>query len=264
MRYLAPLLTVLWVVLRTVQPCPAADEVLTFAAQEDYAPFQYYDQQGAPGGLDVEIIQEAAKLAGVRVSFTLVPWVRALNMAKQGQVDGVFGCGKKTEREEFLLFPDVPVRHSEMVFFANDRFQGEISNMKDVGDLKVGCIVDYFVSKEFNEATSINKDFANSTEALFLKLAANRHPLAVYNRHAGWHMVKKLQIENVRALPFVIASYPAYLAFSKSSPKGKLGFEKFSKALKQLQEDGTIEKKYREYLLNGRHRSSALQMTRLW
>jgi len=242
------LLALMSVFLVSEEVCLAENEALIFVAQDDYAPFQYYDEQGAASGLDVEVIRKAADIVGMKASFVLVPWVRALTMVETGQADGVFGCGKKTEREEFLYFPETPLRYSEMVFFANDHFQGEINRLDDVGDRKVGCVVDYLVNKEFNESTSIDKDFANSTESLFLKLAANRYPLAIYNRIAGWHIVKKLELRNIRVLPYVIASYPAYLAFSKASARGRTAFEKFSQALKQLHDEGALEKTYREYL----------------
>jgi len=225
-----------------------SENTLLFVAQDNYAPFQYYDQNGVPRGLDVEIIQHAAKIAKVTIQIKLVPWARAIEMARTGTADGVFGCGKVTEREQYLLFPEIPIRHSEIVFFANESFSGTIGSLQDVKNITVGCVNRYLVSQEFDTSSTIQKDITNSTEQLFQKLSINRHPLAVYNKIAGWYMINKTKAANIRILPYVIASYPAYLAFSKSSQNGIKGFDKFSLALEQMTRDGSMETITKKYL----------------
>lgn len=224
-----------------------AMESFLLVAQENYPPFQYRDENGGVRCLDVEIIQQAAALAQVQVTIRLAPWARALSMVQSGQADGVFGCGKKPEREAYLYFIDPPLRYSEMVLFANDHFTGSIQSLNDLQGQTVGVVNQYAVSPAFDSNTQIHRDLANSAASLFQKLANHRHPLAVYNKIAGWDQVKRLGGQNIRILPYVLASYPSYLAFSKQSRKGYQGWQKFSQALAQLKARGTLKRLYEQY-----------------
>lgn len=225
----------------------SAAETYILAAQEDYPPFQYADHAGTVRGMDVEIITAAAEAGGAKVIFVLVPWSRALEMARKGTVDGVFGCAKNPEREAFLLFPRTPVRVSEIVFFSNDKFPGRIERLEDARPFVVGVVRDFFVSTAFHENGAIRTDVAETSDSLFKKLSADRHPLAAYNRTVGIYVIKELGLSNVRPLPYVIAAYPAYLAIAKASPKAGLAMETFTKSLEKMDRDGTLQRFSRKY-----------------
>jgi len=231
-------------------PGVEAEQEYTFVGQENYAPFSQVDEQGDFTGLDVDIIQKAAKVAGVKVKFERYPWARAVKMVRNGRADGVFGFGMKSERKEFVYYPEVPLRNVKFAFFVNDHFDGAIKGVKGIGRRLVGTVRGYFVSQEFNNDHSIQKYYANNAEQLFLQVSANRHQIAVYSRVAGIYELKRIGITNLRMFPYRNAPiYPSYLAFSKASPRGKDAYKRFSSALKQLEEEGVMNEIYNKYSL---------------
>ncbi len=225
-----------------------AEQEYLFVGQEDYAPFNVIDDKGNLTGLDVEIIKKAAEIAGVKVKIDVYPWAGTLKLVKKGKADGVFGCGKKPEREEFLYYPETPARYVKFVFFVNEHFEGTIDGIKDIRNREVGVVRNYFVSHEFNDDPAILKYYANNTNQLLRQVSINRRQIAVYSWIAGAYKLKLLGITNLRSFPYKNApTYPSYLAFSKASPRGKKAYEIFSHALKRLEEKGVLDAIYHKY-----------------
>ncbi len=225
-----------------------AEQEYIFVGMENYPPFNIIDDQGQLTGLDIEIVKKAAKVAGVRLKIKLYPWGRALDLVRHGDVAGVFNCGKKPEREAFLLYPEIPIRYVAFAFFVNEHVKGKIERIKDIGNQEVGVVRDYFVSKEFNDDPAIEKYYAVDMKQLFLQVAGNRRKIAVHSWIAGAYEIKRLGIKKLRAFLYKDApTYPSYLAFSKASPQGKEAYEKFSLSLKQLEKEGFIDKIYQKY-----------------
>ncbi len=225
-----------------------AEQEYLFVGQENYAPFNMVDDQGKLTGLDVEIVQKAAEVAGAKVKIMVYPWAGTLKLVRNGKADGVFGCGKKPDREEFLYYPEIPVRYVKFSFFVNEHFEGTIKGVKDIGNREVGVVRGYFVSKEFNDDPTILKDYANNTEQLLRQVSVNRRQIAVYSRIAGAYELKRLGITNLHAFLYKDApTYPSYLAFSKASPRGKEAYKVFSNALKQLKKEGVLDEIYQKY-----------------
>jgi len=225
-----------------------AEEKYVIVGQENYAPFNMQDKNGELSGIDIEIITRAAEIAGVKLSITLLPWARALKMAVIGEADGIFGCGRKPEREKVLHYPETPVRNVEIGFFVNKHFKGEIKSLGRLKGQSIGVVVNYFASKEFNDDNTILKEHAANATVLFKKLMHNRNQVAIYSKMAGIYKLKKLGFKNFRYFRYIDAPlYPSYFAFSKKSPNGKKLFKKLSPALKKLKETGEIDEIYKKY-----------------
>lgn len=229
-------------------PKAMAEEEYIFVGQENYAPFNQRDEKGNFTGLDVDIIQKAAKIAGVKVKIETYPWARAISAARNGRVDGVFGFGKTPEREIFFYYPDTPLRYVKFAFFTNEHFEGVIERDKDIGDQLIGVVRNYFISHKFNNNDTARKFYTNNAKQLFLQVSANRYQIALYSQVAGVYELKRLGITNLSIFPHKNSpKYPSYLAFSKASPRGKHAYKKFSQALKELEEKGVIDEIYHKY-----------------
>lgn len=229
-------------------PEAMAEEEYTFVGQENYAPFNQRDEKGNFTGLDVDIIQKAAKIAGVKVKIETYPWARAVSVAQNGRVDGVFGFGKTPERETFFYYPDTPLRYVKFAFFTNEHFEGVLERDEDIGNRLIGVVRNYFVSHKFNNNNTAQKFYTNNAKQLFLQVSANRYQIALYSQVAGVYELKRLGITNLSIFPHKGSpKHPSYLAFSRASPRGKLAYKKFSQALKELEEKGVIDDIYHKY-----------------
>ncbi len=247
-------LAVFFIVASLCLSASTAKEKFHFVGMYEYPPFNSFKEVNGKKklvGLDIELITAAAEKAGVDIEIELVPWPRALLMAKQGKADGIFNAGWVNNREEFLYYPKTPLRQAKFTFFVNKHFKGTIKRLEDVKGLEIGIIREYYICKELIEDEKIKKMQANNAEQLFMQLNENRVSVAVHSRIAGMYTLNKLGLNEIRTFPYTDAPpHASYLAFSKASPKGKLALEIFSKAIKEIEQNGTmqrIRKKYGAY-----------------
>ena len=225
-----------------------ADESLFFVGKENYPPYSFIDEQKTTSGIDVEIINEAARISGIKVEIALYPWPRVLSQVKNGSADGIFGAAKKNERLAFLNYPEVPLRYTDFSFFVNEHFVGEINGIKDIVDEEVGLIRDYFVSEELDRNSKLKKYLTSTSKQLLTQVSINRRKVAIYSTLAGRYELIKYGIKNIKIIPYRDApAYPAYLAFSKKSKRAQDAFAKISAALKHLKETGFMEEVYNKY-----------------
>jgi ABC-type amino acid transport substrate-binding protein len=66
------------------------------------------DDQTAPTGIDVEIVQKIARSMDLRLEFVRCAWVRCLELVETGKADILSSVYKKPEREEFLFYLNDP------------------------------------------------------------------------------------------------------------------------------------------------------------
>lgn len=215
---------------------------------EEYPPYEYLED-GKPVGQDVEILQEAAKIAGIKISYQFFPWERATDMVKKGNADAIISLFKNEERSAFLYFPETPLSYEKNVIFANKFFSGDIKNLDDLKGKTVGIMSGYSYG-EFDNYKDAIKEEAFSQKILLNKLKGNRYQLVVNNELVTFFMLKSLDIEKseFRELSYVIGNDPLFIGFSKASPAGENFFNLISGALKQMESSGQLAQIRNKYL----------------
>ena len=225
-----------------------AEESLKIVGKESYPPYSFINENNKLTGIDVEIINEALKISGIKAKIHLYPWPRVLNLVKEGWADGIFGAAKNQERLSYLDYPEIPLRHTTFSFFVNEHFRSEINGIQDIGNEEVGLIRDYFVSDELENSPNIKKYFASTSKQLLTQVSMNRRKIAIYSSIAGRYELIKYGINNIKIIPYSDApSYSSYLAFSKKSKRAQDAFTKISDALKHLKETGFMKEVYNKY-----------------
>lgn len=216
------------------------------AVSEEYPPYEYLDG-GKPAGMDIEILQLAAKKAGIDIDIRFVPWARAEEMVKAGTADAIFSLFDTPEREKFLSFPSVNLGSEKNVIFANKSYQGSPAALSDLKGMTIGTCVGYSYGPVFDADTSVIKDESNDTETLFRKLDGGRYQFVVANQVVGLYTIAKLGLKNIRTLDIDLGVAPLFIGFSRSSPKGQEFLAKLQAAMIALQKSGdldAIRKKY--------------------
>ena len=59
---------------------------LSIASGLDYAPFEYADENGDPAGMDIELVQAAAKLMGVKLDLKRIPFASQIPALTAGRI----------------------------------------------------------------------------------------------------------------------------------------------------------------------------------
>lgn len=221
----------------------AADVTLVY---EDYPPYEF-TKDGALVGIDVDIIREAAKRAGVNPVFNEVPWKRAMEEVRTGKVDAIFSLFKTDERMEFLHFPSLSLSSEKNVAVVAKGSGKSVKSLDDLKGMTVGVVVDYAYGGEF-DSMELTRDESSDNVQMLKKLAKGRTDVAVINQRLLSHLVKGGEVEDAfEPTGLVLAEEGMYVGFSKQSAQGAALAEAFSKALESMKADGFLDSVYAKY-----------------
>ena len=117
-------------------PAPAPVKVYVVGTDAAYAPFESQNEKGEIVGFDIEVVQAAAKKAGVEVKFVNTPWEGIFNALGQGDRDMVVSAVTITEeRKQTMDFSD-PYFDAQQLIAVKDN--SKIAKFADLKKLKVG------------------------------------------------------------------------------------------------------------------------------
>ena len=94
-----------------------ADETLRIAVGNDFAPFEYADEQGQPTGLIVDFWKLWSERTRTPIEFKSAAWSETLDMVKDGRADVHAGLNKTPEREAYLDYGE-PLLTSNIYVFS--------------------------------------------------------------------------------------------------------------------------------------------------
>lgn len=140
---------------------PAADCHLTMG-WDPWEPYQYRDPKGKVSGLDIDLVNAAAEMAGCEISFRQEDFADLLRMIRDGEVDIVAGATMTDERTEYARF-SAPYRRETFSLFVrqSDARVFEDASLKDLLDdgRRIG-ITEGFLYGDDAEALIANEDYA--------------------------------------------------------------------------------------------------------
>ncbi|WP_171013756.1 transporter substrate-binding domain-containing protein [Chitinivorax sp. B] len=212
---------------------------------EDYPPFNM-PEGGKVSGISTEIVQEALKRAKVDAKIELLPWERALSMAK-GQADVcVYSAVRNAEREKLFKWIG-PLVADEITLFAKADSPIKISSLDEAKKYKVGGYngdaYGDFVEKQGLKLERVVQDVQNLP-----KLAAGRIDLWVGGAKSGVFKAGregfKGKIKSVYQLGDPKDSQ-MWLACNKGVPDDVVN--KLNEAVKSVVSDGTADKIGKKY-----------------
>ncbi len=222
-------------------------------------PLVYYDEEGKLTGATVELIREVASRLNREISIVLVPWKRALHLAKNGKSEAICCAGINEERLEYLYFPDINITSEENVFFIKKGRTIKLNeDLKDVSAIRIGVMLGYLYGQL--QSAIDNDKFKRvqrvpTIEQNIKLLLAERTDIFIGNKIVVIHVLKKMKLyDKVVILKrpgtdenWIITDWPVYLAFSKTVLKNPSYMEKVSQIIKKIKEDGTYRRILSKY-----------------
>jgi polar amino acid transport system substrate-binding protein len=214
--------------------------------------------QGRPGIL-IELIQQAAKDAGLRPSFTRRPWKRCMFNLKAGQSDGIFAVVWQAERDGWGHFPKTEsgtlerewrlwtaryyvYAHKESTLsWDGEKFEGL--------SFGVSSPLGYVINKRLVDMKVASTE-SHSVEEGFSLLKLNRLDAYVIDELAGDKQVARLDAKDVlikHPIPFYKSDWylPLSHSFVARYPRQAEMFWQSLQKLRLERSDSLIEK-YRE------------------
>ncbi len=229
----------------------SAESPLAIAFVE-YPPYHFTHDENVEG-ISIRIIEEAFSRIDTPIEFKAIPWSRALNWLKSGQIDAMVGVFMRADREEYIDYSQEPLSKAQIHLFVT-----EGSNIEYREDLTLLSHHSFGVKKDFSygpyfddlvaqkKLTKLNVDVG--IPQLLVKLCTGVTDIVVGERGNTEYVFNQLskqtypQLERCKqiiALSPAIDARLAYLAFSKKNQLSHIR-EQFDKAMRDMEQDGSI------------------------
>lgn len=217
----------------------------------DWAPYEF-EENGKIKGISVDIVEEAFKRMGYKVIKKILPFSRALEMLKNGEIDMITDVKNTVKHQEIGIFSKQSIITTYTSLFVKSessiKFDGTVLDLKSY---KIGVIRDYTYGEEFDNAVKnkvINVEEVDDKLQNINKVLDNRLDICVENRLVLLDKLKATNNENkLKELKPELNQTPVYAWFSKKKNREKM-IDEFDQKLAEIKKDGTFEKIYKSYI----------------
>ena len=227
-------------------PAPAPAKVYVVGTDAAYAPFESQNEKGEIVGFDIEVVQAAAKKAGIEVKFVNTPWEGIFNALGQGDRDMVVSAVTiTTERRQTMDFSE-PYFDAQQLIAVKE--SSKIAKFADLKKLKVGVQTgttgDEAVTKLMGKTSTNIKRF-ESTPLALKELESGGVDAVVADNGVIIHYVANNpggKFKTVADKEFVPEQYGVALKKGNSELLGKI-----NKGLADIKADGTYDAIFTKY-----------------
>lgn len=218
----------------------AADAILVNVDAEN-PPFMFA-QGGKAAGVYPAVVTAVFARLNIPVSIEAKPWKRALAEIDEAKA-GVGGIYKNDERAAKYDFSEPILTENTAVYF-NKAHPIDFKTVADLAGKKVGVIRGWSYGDAFDAARKEGKiavEEVPNDKSNLLKLAEARLDAVLAIEEAGKSIITAEKISSIEQAKVFLASNKAHLAFNKSAKQTEL-LAKFSKAITEMKQDGSLDK----------------------
>lgn len=236
---------------------PARSCVWRMGVETSFAP--YIVQQGDSWrGLNVDLLSALAAEMGCKLEFIHSPWLRALKLMEQGQLDVVTHLTYNTERSRQFAF--IGPHHQEVIYLVGKR--QAFPNLTELSELKLsgttGIIALLNGAYYGDELESILNDAKNRTHFVFIRGNQDKQALLLNGRVHGvledvaafhyWKKLTSLPTADYQPL-FEVFQSPVYFGFNLNTFDAQQ-LSMMADAWQKLYDNGTLKQVMQPYHLD--------------
>jgi len=241
-------LLILYLVCLSFAPRLYSEELLIVRGDGQYAPFEF-TQNNKLVGLHIDMINNVATQANIKVSFKSYPWKRAMSMVENGEADAITYLGRRPEREKYTYYFKGNVLSYTRNHFVISRSRDIEYNgdLRDLSGYRIGIVRGFMYGDEFSEADYIKKYRVNKREQMLAMLSKGRLDVALLNPlKLRTRFVEHENFSSIKVLEPPLTELPNYLGFSKPRKRRDIGeaFSKYMAEFKRSTHYTALLKKY--------------------
>ncbi len=209
-----------------------------------------WEENGKMKGIMVDVLNEALQQRmGIKILHHQYPWKRAQLLVKDGEADG-FTTVPTPERREFTNISNEPVIIVNVTMFTQKGSTKikKIQAVKKIPDLKDFQLLDYLGNGWAKKnLAGLNVIWAPGMDSVLNMLAMGRGDIFVQNSLVTHYNIKRLGLQDkIVEIPNSLSAVPFNLCVGKKSSYVNI-LPEFDKILKEMREDGTLQKIYDSY-----------------
>lgn len=211
---------------------------------DNWTPFVYFENN-KPKGLTIDMFKKLAKELNYDIDFKYIPWSRALNMIKSGEIDAMGNLSFSKKRAEFIEYAKPPFYTLKTRFYILPDSNIKINKHEDLYNYQFIVGQDYVYYPEFDNDTKIQKESVldrisnektvDASEIMIRMLMKKRVKILISANAIMDHTIKKLSLEkSVKKIDYIPLNNDfQYIGISKKSPFIK-DMDKINEAMKKL------------------------------
>ncbi|GAB6126050.1 substrate-binding periplasmic protein [Humidesulfovibrio idahonensis] len=232
---------------------------LTYSTNPNYPPYDWAVSESAFDGASIELLRMAAP-PGVALKPAVLPWPRALELAKTGKIDLLVSLRVTPERSAFLLFTRHRAFPNPIVVFVRKDRAFPFKSWADLKGRRGGVSLGDTFGGGFDEYSrrELSLEESPTMENNFKKLDAGRIDYFITSRYVGeaYAASHRLTHEFVTLSP-AISEMDIHFGFSRVSPCAGL-VEQMSRRLEELDRKGVPEQLLRKHLRRIQEKTATL------
>ncbi|WP_157729938.1 substrate-binding periplasmic protein [Bacterioplanes sanyensis] len=207
----------------------------------DWEPFT--SSKDPEGKISQNIVQEAFATQGMTVDFKFMPWKRAYENAKAGNVDGTFPWYSNEERAQEMMIAEKALLQENEVFFYRADTNFDWASFADLKQYKLGGSIGYS-HVDILEGEGVELDKAKDDLTNLKKLAAGRIDAFPIGLNVGKYLVKNNlpadQAAMIKQHPKALSSGDMFMLFVKND-RGRQLADVFNKGIQALKDSGRYD-----------------------
>jgi len=213
----------------------------------NFPPYEYIEND-KPAGILVNIVQTIFKRADQSLTLKFFPFKRALSLAKNGKIDGLFNFYKNSERLKSFDYSE-PIINNSLVFFVRKDSILNYSKLSDLKGLTIGVMRGYTYGPGFDNNPDFKREETNTHESNLKKLMIGRIDAYPCDKMVGiFSAMKEKVMGELKILPNPLKIMFGHIGFTKG--KHKDAIEKINKEIKAIKNSGEIDKLIDDYIQN--------------
>ncbi len=210
---------------------------------EEFPPFSYSRGNNAGGALP-DVVNQVCRMLNYHCSIEVLPWRRALQLAEDGEVDGIFTVIQSPARSQAFFITPMLVT-SGYDFYTRRGSDFTYQRPEDLRGRQIGVYgpsgTSFVLSEALKGVADVEIRLATNNQRLMLMLNAGRfgqNGLVLLNRDVARHLVDHHQLYGVRQAGHLAAiSYG--IGFSRKKVS-EVQFQAFNAGLTTLIKDGQL------------------------
>lgn len=230
-------------------PARSAEPVVL--ATLDWPP--YIGEKLPQKGFVHALVAAALDREGRGLDARFLPWARAVETARKGEVAGLFPEYYDTSRlDEFAFSDPIPGgamgfyrRHDMALTLPPDIVTAPAQALRQLKQYRFGVVRGYLNTPAFDAADYLDKEAATSDLINLRKLAYGRVDLIIIDDLVARYLLRTelpgLRDQLVMAEP-PLAVKPLYIAFSRAHPNWQADRQAFNRGLQALRESGELNR----------------------
>lgn len=219
-------------------------KTITVAADIDYQPFSFLNENGRPAGYDAELAYALGAQMECNVNLRLMTWVKALDGLKNGECDLLMGVTYSPSRLETMTFSS-PVNADPYIAFGTGNSNFSLTELP-------GKKLRTIAGDSVNEAFIIPYGLEDSTvydetySQCFSSLAAGKCDYVIAPYTIGRHLAEAMKLDGVR--PVGPELYNSIYCIAVRAGNEELLWQ-INRALTDLSGTGKLDEIYNRWLV---------------